>query len=332
MTALISARDRSIWIGVNGRMPLGQIKDGKLTLFGEREGFTGVYTLSLLEDRDGTIWAGTIQGLFRRRGDGWHKFSQQDGLGEGSVTAIYEDRQRRIWVATLTGVFRKDPGHDRFEQVDVITLSSNVWQGFSEDAAGTVWISDSNEGSRIPGSADRAKGRPHRGWGIELLHDHRGNFWVGTQSQGLWRIRDRAGKARESLDMITVDDGIVSNAVYSLLEDREGNVWVGTLAGLQRLTPHRVTPIRDLPIPRVLEVTPDGSVWAGTASGLVRFTSTGRKLYTEADGTWLCGAGSIADQRGDLWVSAERGVSRFSEGRFSPLLVAPRSKRSASSA
>jgi signal transduction histidine kinase len=240
------------------------------------------------------------------------------------VTAIYEDRQRRVWVATLTGVFRKDPGRDRFEQVDVITMSSNVWQGFSEDAAGRVWISDFNEGFKIPGTADRVAGGTHRGWGVELLHDRRGNFWVGTQGQGLWRVRDRAGSARESLDMITVDDGMASNAVYSLLEDREGNVWVGTLAGLQRLTPHRVTPIKDLPIPRVLEVTSDGSVWAGTADGLVRFTSTGRRLYTKAHG--LPGSvvlGLFADEGGNLWVSAERGVARFSRERFSPLLVVP---------
>ena len=127
--------------------------------------------------------------------------------------------------------------------------------------------------------------------------------------------------------MITVDDGIASNAVYSLLEDREGNVWLGSLAGLQRLTPHRVTPVKDLPIPRALETTPDGSVWVGTAAGLVRFTSTGRKLYTEADG--LPGSvvlGLYADRRGDLWVSAERGVARFSQERFSPLLMVPGSR------
>jgi len=327
VTALISARDRSLWIGVNGRMPLGQIKDGKLTLYGERDGFTGGYTLSLLEDRDGTIWAGTIQGLFHRLGDGWHKFGQQHGLGEGSVTAIYEDRQRRVWVATLTGVFRKEPGHDRFKQVDVITQSSNVWQGFSEDAAGTVWIGDFNEGFRIPGTARPVAGRPRRGWGVELLHDRRGDFWVGTQGQGLWRIRSREGQTRERVDVITVDDGIASNAVYSLLEDREGNIWVGSLAGLQRLTPHRVTPVKDLPIPRALEVTSDGSVWVGTTAGLVRFTSAGRKLYTEADG--LPGSvvlGLFVDQHGDLWVSAERGVARFSQERFSPLLMVPESQ------
>jgi ligand-binding sensor domain-containing protein len=323
VTTLTSARDRSVWIGVNGRMPLGRIKDGKLTLYGEKDGFAGSYILSILEDRDGALWVGTLQGLFRRRGDQWRQVGAEEGLGEGSVLALYEDRQGRIWAATLHGVFRKEMGSDRFEQVDVITLSSNVWQSFSEDAAGTVWMSDFNEGFRIPGHATLHAGhRVHRGWGVELLHDQRGNLWVGTQGQGLWRIRG-TNKPDMAVDVITVDDGIPSNAVQSLLEDREGNIWVGTMAGLQRLTPHRVTPVKDLAIPRSLEATPDGSVWVGTSAGLVRFTPTGRRLYTEADGVpGSVVLGLFADRRGDLWVSTERGVARFSQEHFSPLLMA----------
>jgi len=326
VTALVSARDRSLWIGVSGRMPLGRIKDGKLTLYGEPDGFAErSLTLSLLEDHEGTIWVGTIHGLFRRNGESWQRVGEKDGLGDVSATAIYEDRRKRLWVATVNGVFRKQAGGDRFEQVDVITLSSNVWQGFAEDATGTVWMSDFNEGFRVPGlAAPHRRQKPLRGWGVELLHDNRGNLWVGTQGQGLWRVRGRDGVNNPNVDVITVEGGVASNAVYSLLEDREGNVWVGTLSGLQRLTPHRVTPVKNLPIPRAIEVTPDGSVWIGTAAGLVRSTSAGRTLYTQADG--LPGSvvlGLYADRRGDLWVSGERGVARFSGEHFSPLLMVP---------
>lgn len=325
VTALLSARDSALWVGVSGRTPLGRIKDGRLSLYGEREGFGGSYVLSLLEDESGTMWAGTFQGLFRRDGNRWHRVNRDQGLGDGSVLALYEDREKRIWAATQNAVYRKPAGHDQFEQVDVIRISSNVWQSFSEDASGRVWISDFSEGFRVPGPAGpRAAHQPRRGWGVDLLHDHRGNFWVGTQGQGLWRIRDGHGDTPSSLDVINVEDGLASNAVQSLIEDREGNIWLGTLAGLQRLTPHRVTPIKHLAIPRAIEVTPDGSVWVGTAAGLMRFSKAGRRVYTEADG--LPGTVVLAlhvDRRGDLWVSAERGVVRFSLERFSPVLVAP---------
>jgi ligand-binding sensor domain-containing protein/two-component sensor histidine kinase len=325
ITALLKARDGALWIGVSGRTPLGRITDGRLSVYGERDGLGGSYVLSLLEDTRGTIWVGTFQGLFRRQGDRWHKVTPDAGLGDGSVLALYEDRQKRIWAATQHAVYRTEAAHDRFEQVDVIAISSNVWQQFSEDASGRVWISDFSEGFRRPGhTVDRSARRSRRGWGVDLLHDRRGNFWVGTQGQGLWRVRGEQSDHAPSVEIINVENGLASNAVQSLLEDREGNIWLGTLAGLQRLTPHQVTPVKHLAIPRAIEATPDGSVWVGTAAGLVRFSSAGRRVYTEADGL----PGSVvlalhADHRGDLWVSAERGVVRLSQGRFSPVLVAP---------
>lgn len=325
VTVLLNTRDGALWIGVSGGTPLGRIKDGTLTLYGERDGLGGSYVLSLVEDSNGTMWAGTFQGLFRRQGNRWHRVDRDQGLGDGSVLAVYEDREKRIWVATQNAVFRKPSANDRFEQVDVITISSNVWQSFSEDASGRVWISDFSQGYRAPGGAVPGPARQaRRGWGVDLLHDRRGNFWVGTQGQGLWRIRGGPDGKSSSVDVISVEDGLANNAVQSLLEDREGNIWLGTLAGLQRLTPHRVTPVKHLAIPRAIEATPDGSVWVGTAAGLVRFSSAGRRVYTEADG--LPGTVVLAlhvDRSGDLWVSSERGVARFSQERFSPVLVAP---------
>jgi ligand-binding sensor domain-containing protein/two-component sensor histidine kinase len=325
VSALLSARDGALWIGLSGATPLGRIKDGTLTLSGERDGLGGSYVLSLLEDSAGTIWAGTFLGLFQRLGDRWQRVASDQGLADGSVLAVYEDREKRLWVATQNAVYRKASAREPFERVDVISISSNVWQSFSEDASGRVWISDFSQGFKTPGRGmSRSERQPRRGWGVDLLHDRRGNFWVGTQGQGLWRIREGRDGRAPVVDVVNVEDGLASNAVHSLLEDREGNVWLGTHAGLQRLTPHRVTSVKHLPIPRAVEVTPDGSVWVGTAAGLVRFSAAGRRVYTESDGL----PGSVvlalhADRSGDLWVSAERGVVRFSDERFSPVLITP---------
>ena len=326
--AVVSAGDGSLWLGIGGRHPVARMRGDVLTLFGPQDGLLGTYTLALAQDHTGAIWATTSQGLFEFTGGRWRQHGSAEGLGGGTVLSVFEDRQHRLWVGTTTTVYRRERAGEPFKEVDVISISSNVWQSFEQDAGGNVWISDFKEGFRRPGAQTARVARPSRkGWGVQLLSDTRGNLWVGTQGQGLWRARDVAktgGQKDPAVRAITVEDGLASNAVQSLYEDREGNIWLGTLAGLQRLSPHRVTPVRSLPIPRAIAATPDGSVWVGTAAGLTRFSTTGRRDYTEADGL----QGSLvlaltADTDGVLWIATERGVSRFDRERFSVLLVRP---------
>ena len=327
-TALLIARDRSLWVGVGGPSPVGRIRNGALTLYGERDGFNGHYVLSLTEDRAGTIWAATFQGLFRFSGDRWQRVGTGDGLDEGPALGTYEDHEGRLWVATSSAVFRKPLDGTRFTHVDAIGISSKLWQSFSEDSSGTVWISDFNEGFRAPGQHPPGVQRsPRHGFGVQLLHDRRDNFWIATQGQGLWRVRGAGATGCHAFDAITTDDGLSSDSVQSLFEDREGNLWVGTRAGLQRLSPRRVRPIRNLPLGTAIAVTPDGSTWVGTAGGLTRFSAAARRDYGPADGL----PGSVvmalqADEAGDLWVSTERGVARYAHGRFSPVLIPPDDK------
>jgi signal transduction histidine kinase/sugar lactone lactonase YvrE len=156
---------------------------------------------------------------------------------------------------------------------------------------------------------------------VQLLHDRRGNFWVATRGQGLWRVRTDA-HGEPDVEFLTRQQGLATDAVQCIFEDREGNLWVGTQAGLQRLTPHRVTPLTDLPIARATALTADGSVWIGSTRGLTRFTAAGRRHYGEPEG--LPGSVVLAtevDRAGVLWVSTERGIARFANETFSPLVV-----------
>ena len=301
----------------------GEIRDGALKLYGEREGFGGSYVVSLFEDSHGVVWASTLRGLYQLDGDRWAKVTPDIGVEDSSVLTVFEDDRGSVWAGGVKAVYRRRPGEPRFEKIEALTLGSSVSQSFSEDQSGTVWISDMHEGFRIPGRPSRPSPE-RRGFGVKLLHDRRGNFWVGTHGQGLWRVRVSPGESSPRVEVITARDGLASDAIPSLLEDREGNVWLGTLAGLQRLTPRRVTPVRDLPVPRGVAETPDGSIWVATASGLVRFKAGVRRDYTEADG--LQGSIVLAlhtDDRGDLWISTERGLSRLSGDRFSPILARP---------
>jgi len=317
--ALLSASDRSLWIGTVGPYGLARLQNGRVTQYGVDRGLLPGYVVTLLEDRAGVLWAGNASGLFTFDGTRWHAVADP-ALAGSRVLAIHESRDGSLWIASRTSVFRRQAGQTAFVLMDTFDIASNAWQGFSEDAEGRVWISDFREGFRRVG-AKPSPDSPHRGWGVQLLHDRRGNFWVATRGQGLWRIRpDEHGQP--SVEFLTRQHGLATDAVQCVFEDREGNVWVGTQAGLQRLTPHRVTPLTDVPIARATALTPDGSVWIGNTRGLTRFTAAGRRHYGETEG--LPGSVVLAtevDRAGVLWVSTERGIARFANEHFSPLVV-----------
>ena len=172
-----------------------------------------------------------------------------------------------LWVGTRQGVFRTRDG-DRFELVD-----DGVARETSEGADGTLWMTDPAHGARRHGARPPLTGIDGRG--MRLLHDSRGNLWVATTGQGLWRVRDSADathaarRARRRLQT-----GLSSNAVQSLLEDREGNIWVGTMLGLHSLTPQQLTPLASGALVQTILPDPDGSVWVGTATGVMQFHMT----------------------------------------------------------
>jgi signal transduction histidine kinase/ligand-binding sensor domain-containing protein len=317
--SLLTARDHSLWIGLSSATPIARLQNGRLTVFGAADGLPNTLAASFYEDRDGVLWAGTLSGLFRFTGERWERVDVGDPAST-SVIGVYEDGEGRLLAATPAGVYRRAAPGAAFVQVAEVAVASNVHFSFSRDRAGTVWVSDFHDGfhrldrGRMPAGAASLSG-----WGVQLLHDRRGDMWVATQGQGLWRVSN-PDSGMASVSVATMRDGLASEAVQALLEDREGNIWLGTPGGLQRLSSHRVTPRRDLGVARALEATPDGSMWVGTSSGLKRFSGGESRLFTEADG--LPGAVVLAlhaGPRGELWVATELGIAIYENGRFSPL-------------
>jgi len=317
--SLMSARDHSLWIGFSGPTPIVRLHNGHMTHFGAAEGLPNTLAATFYEDRNGALWAGTLSGLFRFAGKQWERVDVGDIAG--AVIGVYEDGDGRLLAATPAGVYRRPSPDAAFELVARVNVSSNLYFSFSRDRAGVVWVTDFHNGfHRLDQKQVVKTPASIHGWGTQLLNDRRGAMWVATQGQGLWRVTPKADGSASTVAVATMRDGLASEAVQALLEDREGNLWVGTPGGLQRLSPHRVTPRRDLGVARALESTPDGSMWVGTSSGLMRFTGGDSRLYTEADGM----PGSVvlalhAGPRGELWIATELGVSIYENGRFTRL-------------
>ena len=217
-----------------------------------------------------------------------------------------------MWAGTTNGLFVRDGASDRFTH----TAPNWAWAA-TEDGSRTVWITDTVTGVRR--SSERMRPRPgFEGNGYRLIHDRRGSLWVATIGEGLWRVKPEAN-GQLQLEKATLQSGLFSDSVQSLLEDREGNVWVGTTVGLHRLTPQKMTPVTNIGLVNAAEARGD-EFWVGTSYGVVQLSPDEWQRTAPPAGTSGPYVRAMRlDSAGKLWASVIDGrVMQTVDGRLHP--------------
>lgn len=109
------------------------------------------YVTSILEDTSGTLWVGTLYGLFalKRKGNNtfdytaYYQDNRPGGLSGSSIEVIYEDEKKNVWIGTsdkgLNLLIRENGTFRVFQKQH--GLSSNTIRGILSDAKGNLWIS-----------------------------------------------------------------------------------------------------------------------------------------------------------------------------------------------
>jgi signal transduction histidine kinase/ligand-binding sensor domain-containing protein len=347
--SLLAARDGTLWIGtLEG---LASWADGTLTEYPE---LAGRSVNTLVEDREGTVWAGGYFGgigLVRaptgtlcaiKNGS-----TQCDSSAFGQwVGSLYEDGDGTLWGTAQNGLWRLRPGARKHYQIPMSAISS--LQTLNEHDAGRLLIADEN-GMRqlveervipypLPGA--RSGFKPDR-----VLRDRDGGLWIGALDRGLLHVHQ--GRT----DVYTQANGLSGDFVMRLFEDREGNIWVATKNGLDRfrdLAVRTISANQGLPsvAPWSVLATRDGSMWLGSLDGLIRLNggqvttyrtpshasarrarskperARGREIFDA--GLPDNGVGTLfEDGDGRLWVTTLRGIAYFENGRFIPVRKLP---------
>lgn len=221
----------------------------------------------LVEDPDGSIWAGTAGGLFRlSKTEGrWRSErikTEIDGKKDVDLTSINTlliDRSGILWVGSAQlGVFRRrtDGTFDRFTEKN--GLAQNGISDIFQDKSGRVWIGTGN--------------------GLTLLVDD------PTPGEN---VAERVYLER---------DGLLTNFIETIFESSDGRIWVGTRGGLNLLNEPRAnsgrsfigyTPengLQHVRITTIMEDT-DRNLWLGAESGgAVKMPLVGFTSYFGADG------------------------------------------------
>ena len=198
--------------------------DGKdFTNFAEEVGLAKTRIFSLLVDRSGALWFGSITGgASRYDGNSFTKFTVKEGLGSNDVLWIFQDQDANIWFGTGNGASRYD-GKSMTNFTTKEGLVHNSVYAITQEGSGRIWFGTqggvcSYDGKSFANLADQV-GRSFTNIRA-LAVDRAGNLWFGGQG-GAFRYDGK------TLARFTISEGLLDDFVGSMIVDRAGNLWLG---------------------------------------------------------------------------------------------------------
>ncbi|UCF59668.1 MAG: ATP-binding protein [Anaerolineaceae bacterium] len=260
---------------------------------------------AMAEDQNGILWAGNILGLDKLDRDSGIRTTylpnpeDPESLSDGQGNAIYVDHTNTLWVGTSGGwLERYEPETDTFDH----------FHQFGETRFGRARVE-------------------------AMIEDPKGNLWIGTIGEGLFRL----DAGRTTLTQFVHDpenpDSLSEDFIRGLYIDQYGALWVATFEGINLLEntddlsdPKFIHYRWDPDDPESLSTNivwsffedpslEDGAMWIGSWSGgLVRFDRATETFshYTVEDGLPDNSVGCmLSDSEGNLWLNTFTSISKF---------------------
>jgi len=246
--------DENLWIGTydNG-IYLLNIPSGNVTShFESRDGRSGLKTnsfVTFLKTRDGTIYAGSVTGMYRFERQ-TSSFRFLDDVAAGAfIHALYEDSKGNMWIGTYgSGIFK----YERSSGICELLLSGkgdyeNLYQEhvtsiYEDDGHGIWFTTEGNGFTHIDGeTGEITRYIPGRDVDFAIycamLQDGFGNLWI-TSTRGLLRF----DLSTNQIKTYTKDDGLLDNSFSynSAYQDKNGKMYFGTLSGLISFHPANI--------------------------------------------------------------------------------------------
>ncbi len=207
---------------------------------------------ALLQGRDGTIWCGTRNGLFRlARAGGLVQLLPIDVAlptsyaEERFVNALLEDRYGTLWVGAASGLCRRWPDGTVARYSRTTGLRDDHIHALLADRDGHVWVGTryggllelATDASRRPPTVTRAYNRGNgfiADWIFAVNELEDGRLWVGTNT-GLAEFSADDRKRDKPSHVYGKDNGFIYHEIAIVSEDRDGNIWLGTVNGAMKL-------------------------------------------------------------------------------------------------
>jgi signal transduction histidine kinase/ligand-binding sensor domain-containing protein len=287
--ALLFDREGNLWLGselvqrVSRSRQLADPRNLGVTqpeAFGTSDGLTSSRVLSLFEDREGNIWAGTTLGLDRFSDSKVVRLALPRTLKVADPVGgpvIAPGGANAMWVALRTafpaGLLLRVSNGKVVAQQPAPEFSSAY-----RDADGTAWFGGPTALAHIEGTRLVTQPLPPQAWGSDvqaIVRDHSGAMWIAVIRKGVFRLFDGQWLAYGGLQALPRETPIVES------DDQRDGLWFG-------YTHNRVARV-------------EGAVV---------------RLFSVADGLKVGNVTAISARRAHVWVGGELGLARFDGSHF----------------
>jgi PAS domain S-box-containing protein len=267
----------------------------------EANGLAQNSAYAVYESRDGSVWAGTLNGGVSKFKDGhFTTYTTTNGLASNTVSSILETRDGAMWFATPSGLSSFSNGQWK-TYTTVEGLPSPEVNCLFEDSSGTLWSGTS------AGLASFASNRfqvPHespdvlREQILGMADDKSGRFWIATSHHVLRVPRDKLlSGVVKAIDVHEYDqaDGLESTEGVkrsrSVVSDSAGRIWFSLRSGLSVVNPSQINDNSVPALPHIEAITADDN--SAKLAAFVQIPPSPRRITFEYTGLSLAAPGRI---------------------------------------
>jgi signal transduction histidine kinase/ligand-binding sensor domain-containing protein len=311
VSALLVDHQNALWIGTPGE-GLYRLHGGKVCRYGTREGLSNDTVQGLFEDREGTLWVLTAQGIDAFRDLPVTSVTSHEGLSADLAKAVLAARDGTVWINTWHSL-------DVLRDGQVTSLSAHKGlpgeevTALFEDHKGILWLGIDNDLNTFESGTFKPVKRPDGrsiGYIEQMTEDAAGDIWLmEAKTDQMLHIHDR-----------TVVEEIPRSAIafafaHSIVPDLHEGIWFPLTNGdLARYRRGQLETVEFHRAPHTglvwgLISTPDGSIIGGTSLGLIGWRD-GRSQTMTAANDLPCREihTLLRDRRDNLWLYAACGI------------------------
>ncbi|BDF93905.1 ligand-binding sensor domain-containing diguanylate cyclase [Pseudoalteromonas sp. KAN5] len=330
ISSLLQDDHDDIWFGTINK-GLFRLSEIGLEQLDADSGLPANRILSLMQDREKSIWVGTNGGVYRLREAPFSSWTKKRGLNGDYVRSVLSHSDGSMWVGSSLGLNRVNNDSvvaipPAFEQGPLSILS------LAEDNQGGVWVGTYTSGlmrvvdKKIYPVINRDNGLLSNEIRA-LLFDNEQRLWVGSAA-GLTRI-DPDG----SVVQYTTEQGLPGDFIMALALDSRGNIWVGTGVGVAMFN-GELEKFKGQAFPKQFNAeyafgfyAQQNFMWMTTDRGLIRFNIiTGEiAILGREQGLPVDKLFQLVVQDDSFWLSSNRGIIQVKQQQVNELLNDPSS-------